>query len=71
MRLRGRRARESVHRGSPALGRNQEWNGVAWRGAKLLHAFAEATVPRVTLVTRRAYGAGAPTRRGAHGYIPL
>jgi acetyl-CoA/propionyl-CoA carboxylase carboxyl transferase subunit len=37
-------------------GVNQEWDGVVRRGAKLLHAFAEATVPRVTLVTRKAYG---------------
>jgi acetyl-CoA/propionyl-CoA carboxylase carboxyl transferase subunit len=34
----------------------QEWDGVVRRGAKLLHAFAEAVVPRVTLVTRKAYG---------------
>ena len=34
----------------PGVG--QEWDGVVRRGAKLLHAFAEATVPRVTLVTR-------------------
>jgi acetyl-CoA/propionyl-CoA carboxylase carboxyl transferase subunit len=34
----------------------QEWEGVVRRGAKLLHAFAEAVVPRVTLVTRKAYG---------------
>jgi acetyl-CoA/propionyl-CoA carboxylase carboxyl transferase subunit len=34
----------------------QEWDGVVRRGAKLLHAFAEARVPRVTLVTRKAYG---------------
>jgi acetyl-CoA/propionyl-CoA carboxylase carboxyl transferase subunit len=34
----------------------QEHGGVLRRGAKLLHAFAEATVPRVTLVTRKAYG---------------
>ncbi|GIF68345.1 putative propionyl-CoA carboxylase beta chain 6 [Asanoa ishikariensis] len=38
----------------PGLG--QEWDGVVRRGAKLLHAFAEAVVPRVTLVTRKAYG---------------
>ena len=38
----------------PGVG--QEWDGVVRRGAKLLHAFAEATVPRVTLVTRKAYG---------------
>lgn len=37
-------------------GVDQEWNGVVRRGAKLLHAFAEATVPRVTLVTRKSYG---------------
>jgi acetyl-CoA/propionyl-CoA carboxylase carboxyl transferase subunit len=34
----------------------QEWDGVVRRGAKLLHAFAEAGVPRVTVVTRKAYG---------------
>jgi acetyl-CoA/propionyl-CoA carboxylase carboxyl transferase subunit len=38
----------------PGVG--QEWDGVVRRGAKLLHAFAEATVPRITLVTRKAYG---------------
>jgi len=38
----------------PGLG--QEWDGIVRRGAKLLHAFAEAVVPRVTLVTRKAYG---------------
>ena len=38
----------------PGVG--QEWDGVVRRGAKLLHAFSEATVPRVTLVTRKAYG---------------
>jgi acetyl-CoA/propionyl-CoA carboxylase carboxyl transferase subunit len=38
----------------PGLG--QEWDGVVRRGAKLLHAFAESVVPRVTLVTRKAYG---------------
>ncbi|MBV9293562.1 MAG: acyl-CoA carboxylase subunit beta [Frankiales bacterium] len=34
----------------------QEWDGVVRRGAKLLHAFAEAKVPRVTVVTRKAFG---------------
>src|SRR5262249_7295508 len=34
----------------------QEWEGVVRRGAKLLHAFAECVVPRVTVVTRKAYG---------------
>jgi len=38
----------------PGVG--QEWDGVVRRGAKLLHAFAETSVPRVTLVTRKAYG---------------
>ncbi|MGH3423085.1 MAG: acyl-CoA carboxylase subunit beta [Nocardioidaceae bacterium] len=38
----------------PGVG--QEWDGVVRRGAKLLHAFGETTVPRVTLVTRKAYG---------------
>jgi acetyl-CoA/propionyl-CoA carboxylase carboxyl transferase subunit len=38
----------------PGLG--QEWDGVVRRGAKLLHAFSEAVVPRVTLVTRKGYG---------------
>jgi acetyl-CoA/propionyl-CoA carboxylase carboxyl transferase subunit len=38
----------------PGVG--QEWDGVVRRGAKLLHAFGEATVPRVTLVTRKAIG---------------
>lgn len=37
-------------------GVSQEWGGVVRRGAKLLHAFAEATVPRVTLVIRKSYG---------------
>ncbi|HXW87953.1 MAG TPA: carboxyl transferase domain-containing protein [Streptosporangiaceae bacterium] len=38
----------------PGVG--QEWDGVVRRGAKLLHAFTEAVVPRVTLVTRKAIG---------------
>lgn len=38
----------------PGVG--QEWEGVVRRGAKLLHAFAETVVPRVTLVTRKSYG---------------
>jgi len=37
-------------------GVREEWDGVVRRGAKLLHAFAEAVVPRVTLVTRKSYG---------------
>ncbi|WP_033437890.1 acyl-CoA carboxylase subunit beta [Saccharothrix sp. NRRL B-16314] len=38
----------------PGVG--QEWGGVVRRGAKLLHAFAESTVPRITLITRKSYG---------------
>jgi propionyl-CoA carboxylase beta chain len=38
----------------PGVG--QEWDGVVRRGAKLLHAFAEAVVPRVTVILRKAYG---------------
>jgi acetyl-CoA/propionyl-CoA carboxylase carboxyl transferase subunit len=38
----------------PGVG--QEWDGVVRRGAKLLHAFGECVVPRVTLVTRKTYG---------------
>ncbi|SBW22691.1 putative propionyl-CoA carboxylase beta chain 6 [Candidatus Protofrankia californiensis] len=37
-------------------GARQEWDGVVRRGAKLLYAFAEATVPRVTLITRKSFG---------------
>ena len=37
-------------------GVDQEWGGVVRRGAKLLHAFGESSVPRVTLVTRKIYG---------------
>ncbi|GAB3902675.1 hypothetical protein GCM10027612_68160 [Microbispora bryophytorum subsp. camponoti] len=38
----------------PGVG--QEHDGIVRRGAKLLHAFAEASVPRITLITRKAYG---------------
>src|SRR3954466_16094870 len=48
----------------PGVG--QEWDGVVRRGAKLLHAFAEATVPRVTLVTRKSFG-GAYIAMGSRG----
>ncbi|HEV3380181.1 MAG TPA: acyl-CoA carboxylase subunit beta [Trebonia sp.] len=37
-------------------GTGQEWNGIIRRGAKLLYAYAEATVPKVTVITRKAYG---------------
>jgi propionyl-CoA carboxylase beta chain len=37
-------------------GTDQEWNGIIRRGAKLLYAYGEATVPLVTVITRKAYG---------------
>ncbi|MGE0761911.1 MAG: acyl-CoA carboxylase subunit beta [Bdellovibrionales bacterium] len=37
-------------------GTDQEWSGIITHGAKLLYAYAEATVPKVTLITRKAYG---------------
>ncbi|MGH3099151.1 MAG: acyl-CoA carboxylase subunit beta [Streptosporangiales bacterium] len=37
-------------------GTDQEWSGIIRRGAKLIYAYAEATVPKVTVITRKAYG---------------
>ncbi|KQX69949.1 methylmalonyl-CoA carboxyltransferase [Angustibacter sp. Root456] len=37
-------------------GTDQEWNGIIRRGAKLIFAYAEATVPKITVITRKAYG---------------
>ena len=37
-------------------GKDQEWNGIITHGAKLLYAYAEATVPKITVITRKAYG---------------
>ncbi|MFB3924809.1 MAG: acyl-CoA carboxylase subunit beta [Syntrophales bacterium] len=37
-------------------GTNQEWSGIISHGAKLLHAYSEATVPKITVVTRKDYG---------------
>jgi propionyl-CoA carboxylase beta chain len=37
-------------------GTDQEWNAIISNGAKLLYAFSEATVPRITVITRKAYG---------------
>lgn len=37
-------------------GVDQEWNGIITHGAKLLYAYAEATVPKITIITRKAYG---------------
>jgi propionyl-CoA carboxylase beta chain len=44
----------------------QEWGGIAKHGAKLLYAFAEATVPKVTVITRRAYGAAYDVMASKH-----
>ncbi len=37
-------------------GTEQEWNGIITHGAKLMYAYAEATVPKITIITRKAYG---------------
>ena len=37
-------------------GTDQEWNGIIRRGAKLIYAYGEATVPKITIITRKAYG---------------
>ena len=37
-------------------GTDQEWRGIIKHGAKLLYAFCEATVPKITVITRKAYG---------------
>jgi propionyl-CoA carboxylase beta chain len=37
-------------------GKDQEWNGIITHGAKLLYAYADATVPKITVITRKAYG---------------
>jgi propionyl-CoA carboxylase beta chain len=37
-------------------GKDQEWGGIIRHGAKLLYAFCEATVPKITVITRKAYG---------------
>jgi propionyl-CoA carboxylase beta chain len=37
-------------------GTEQEWNGIIRHGAKLIYAYAEATVPKITVITRKAYG---------------
>jgi propionyl-CoA carboxylase beta chain len=44
----------------------QEWGGLISHGAKLLYAFAEATVPKVTVITRRAYGAAYSVMASKH-----
>ncbi len=47
-------------------GTNQEWNGIITHGAKLLYALSEATVPRVTVITRKAYGGAYDVMNSKH-----
>lgn len=47
-------------------GTEQEWNGIIKHGAKLLFAFAEATVPKITLITRKAYGGAYDVMNSKH-----
>lgn len=47
-------------------GIDQEWNAIIMNGAKLLYAFSEATVPRVTLITRKAYGGAYDVMNSKH-----
>lgn len=47
-------------------GTDQEWRGIIVNGAKLLYAFCEATVPRVTVITRKAYGGAYDVMNSKH-----
>jgi propionyl-CoA carboxylase beta chain len=47
-------------------GTDQEWNGIITNGAKLLYAFSEATVPRVTVISRKAYGGAYDVMNSKH-----
>ena len=47
-------------------GTDQEWNGIIVNGAKLLYAFCEATVPRVSVITRKAYGGAYDVMNSKH-----
>jgi propionyl-CoA carboxylase beta chain len=47
-------------------GTDQEWNGIITNGAKLLYAFADATVPRITVITRKAYGGAYDVMNSKH-----
>lgn len=47
-------------------GTDQEWNGIITNGAKLLYALSEATVPKVTLITRKAYGGAYDVMNSKH-----
>ncbi|MDT0607015.1 acyl-CoA carboxylase subunit beta [Croceitalea rosinachiae] len=47
-------------------GTDQEWNGIIMHGAKLLYALSEATVPRITVITRKAYGGAYDVMNSKH-----
>ena len=47
-------------------GTDQEWNGIITNGAKLLYALSEATVPRITVITRKAYGGAYDVMNSKH-----
>ena len=47
-------------------GTDQEWNGIIVHGSKLLYAFCEATVPRITVITRKAYGGAYDVMNSKH-----
>ncbi len=47
-------------------GTEQEWNGIIKHGAKLLYAFCEATVPKITVITRKAYGGAYDVMNSKH-----
>ncbi|UZD24700.1 acyl-CoA carboxylase subunit beta [Algoriphagus halophytocola] len=47
-------------------GTDQEWNGIIVNGAKVLYAFSEATVPRITVITRKAYGGAYDVMNSKH-----
>lgn len=47
-------------------GTNQEWNGIIVNGAKLLYAYSEATVPKITVITRKAYGGAYDVMNSKH-----
>jgi len=47
-------------------GTDQEWRGIIKHGAKLLYAFAEATVPKITIITRKAYGGAYDVMNSKH-----
>ncbi|MBR9853863.1 MAG: methylmalonyl-CoA carboxyltransferase, partial [Algicola sp.] len=47
-------------------GTDQEWSGIIMHGAKLLYALSEATVPRVTVITRKAYGGAYDVMNSKH-----